>query len=64
MSANTETVGNQIAISHGKHPNKATGRNCYGGAARVTEVHPRTFAATCECGYRFAGMHTDGYRAV
>lgn len=64
MSTNTETVGNLIAVSHGKRPNKASGRNCYGGAARVIEVHARTFAAECVCGWHFSGMHTDNYRAA
>ena len=62
MNPQLGTVGNLIAVSHGKHPHKTEDRNCYGGTATVIGVHERTFSAECECGWHFSGMRTNGYR--
>lgn len=62
MKADTTKVGAELEVSHGWMV-KADGTGCHGDVAKVLSANDTTFLAECQCGWRFGGSHTDGYRA-
>jgi hypothetical protein len=62
MKADTKTVGAKLVVTHNP-PSWRRGVGCNGATATVTEANARGFLAQCDCGWRFAGMHTDGYNS-
>lgn len=61
MKADTRTKGARLLVEHGRGAVK--GSTCTGGTATVEAVSAHGFVARCACGWRFGGMHTDGYNA-